>query len=296
MSAVEISKYRGPGLILLSALCFSTTGTSQALSPEGASPLVIGGVRLWVGCLFMLAWCFISKKNLSIVGWPLKRTIVSALGIVVYQLTFFVAVASTGVAIGTVVTCGSIPLVASIFGYILLKEKPPKIWYPATAAALLGLVFLSVTNNVETKPVGLLLAVCSGVAYALHIAFGKSLTQAYDPQVVVTVLFTIGGVVIFPVFIFFPTAWLASGQGALICLHLGLVTAAAGYSLYLAGLKHTLLSTATTINLSESLLAACWGIFLLGEQVTWLQILGMGLIFGSTVLLASRPGHAVRAS
>lgn len=289
MSSLEISKYHGPALILLSTLCFSTTGTSLALAPAGASPLVIGGVRLCLGCLFMLIWCFISKKSLSLKGWPLKQTLISALGIVVYQLTFFAAVAFTGVAVGTVVTCGSIPLAAGVLGYLLLKEKPVKIWYPATAIALAGLALLSVTDNLETKPAGLLLAVCSGLAYALHIAFGKSLTQTYDPGVVVTVLFTIGAIVIFPVFLYFPVNWMASGKGALVCLHLGLITAAAGYSLYLAGLKYTPLSTATTINLSESLLAACWGIFLLGEQVTGLQILGMGLIFGSTVLLTLMP-------
>lgn len=289
MSSSEISKYRGPALILLSTLCFSTTGTSQALAPEGASPLLIGGVRLCLGCLCMLAWCFLSKKSLSLKGWPLKQTFASALGIVVYQLTFFAAVASTGVAVGTVVTCGSIPLVASILGYLLLKEKPVKIWYPATAMALTGLVLLSVTDNMETKPTGLLLAVCSGLAYALHIALGKNLTQTHDPGVVVAVLFTIGAIIIFPVFLCFPVNWMASGRGVLICLHLGLITAAAGYSLYLAGLKCTPLSTATTINLSESLLAACWGIFLLGEHVTGLQILGMGLIFGSTVLLTLKP-------
>ena len=289
MSSLEVSKYRGPALILLSTLCFSTTGTSLALAPEGASPLLIGGVRLCLGCLFMLAWCFISRKSLCLKGWPLKQTLVSALGIVVYQLTFFAAVASTGVAVGTVVTCGSIPLAASILGYVLLNEKPAKIWYPATGMALIGLVLLSVTDNLETKPAGLLLAACSGLAYALHIALGKNLTQTHDPGVVVTVLFTIGAIIISPVFFCFPVNWMADGRGALICLHLGLITAAVGYSLYLAGLKCTPLSTATTINLSESLLAACWGIFLLGENVTGLQVLGMALIFGSTVLLTLKP-------
>ena len=35
------SRLAGPILILLSALCFSVTGTLQALAPAGATPWVI---------------------------------------------------------------------------------------------------------------------------------------------------------------------------------------------------------------------------------------------------------------
>ncbi len=280
-----VSQYRGPILILLATVCASTTGTAQAFAPEGASPLVVGAVRLWLGFAFMLAWCFLRGKKVSIKGWPVRRTVISALGIVFYQLTFFAAVASTGVAVGTVVTCGSIPLLASVLGYVFLREKPQRVWYPATAAALAGLALLSVTDNAETNLLGLLLAVAAGFSYSVYAAFGKSLTRTYDPGVVVTVLFGIGALAIMPVFFLFPVSWMFTGQGLMICIHLGLITAAASYTLYLSGLKYIPVSAATTINLSESLLAACWGVFLLGEQVLWLQITGMALIFGSTVLL-----------
>ena len=275
--------------ILLATLCFSTTGTAQALAPAGASPMLIGAMRLWLGFLCMLLWCRVSKKPISVKGWPLGWTFVSAVGIVLYQLTFFAAVASTGVAVGTVVTCGSIPVVASILGYALLREKPPRLWYPATAGAIAGLALLSITNNAHTTPQGLGLALAAGISYAVHATFARGLTQRYDPGLVVTVLFGIGAVLITPVFFYFPLAWIGTWRGAWICLHLGLITAAMGYSLYLAGLKWTAVSTATTINLSESLLAACWGICLLGEYVTLTQLLGMALLFIFTALLALRP-------
>ncbi len=48
----------GVWLILLAAMLWGTTGTSQALAPTGANPVVIGALRLAVGgaALLVLAW------------------------------------------------------------------------------------------------------------------------------------------------------------------------------------------------------------------------------------------------
>ena len=39
----------GPLCIILGALCFSTTGTVQALAPDGSHPLGIGALRMQIG-------------------------------------------------------------------------------------------------------------------------------------------------------------------------------------------------------------------------------------------------------
>ena len=71
----------------------------------------------------------------------------------------------------------------------------------------------------------------------------------------------------------------------LVALHLGLVATALGYGTFMAGLKTTPASTCATINLSEAIMAACWGIFLLGEQLGALHWAGMAMIFGAVTLL-----------
>jgi len=47
----------GPLCIILGALCFSTTGTVQALAPDGSHPLGIGALRMQIGALALWAWC-----------------------------------------------------------------------------------------------------------------------------------------------------------------------------------------------------------------------------------------------
>lgn len=277
---------KGPLLVILGSLCFSTTGTAQALAPDGATPLVIGAIRLWVGGIAMIAWCLLAKQLPSVKGWPVGRTILSALGILIYQLTFFMAVWRTGVAVGTVVAIGTTPIAGGILGIIFLKEKPAKIWYPATLVAIAGLCFLSLTDNIKADPMGLLLALTAGFSYGLYSVFSKSLVKDRNPGQVMTVLFIVGAVLITPVFFIHPTAWMASGPGIAVSLHLGIVTTALAYTLYLGGLKLTPVSAGVTLSLFEPFAAACWGIFLLHEPVTIQSIVGIILLFSSTTLLA----------
>lgn len=277
---------KGPLLVIVGALCFSTTGTTQALAPDGASPMVIGALRLWVGGLALLAWCAATKQLPSIKTWPKAVTLLSAFGVLFYQLTFFAAVWHTGVAVGTVVAIGTSPVAAGILGAIFLGEKPQKIWYPATAVAIAGLAFLSLTDNIKTEPLGLVLALIAGTSYSVYSVFSKKLVKEYSAVQVMSVLFFIGAVLITPVFFIFPMQWVASGPGIVVALHLGVITTAVAYSLYLAGLKLTPVATGVTLGLFEPFAAACWGIFLLHEPVGLQHIVGIVLLFSSTAILA----------
>lgn len=57
-----MTTFRAAILLLLGALCFSTTGMFQSIAPEDASPWIVGEARMSVGCLCLFAWCFFSHK------------------------------------------------------------------------------------------------------------------------------------------------------------------------------------------------------------------------------------------
>ena len=108
------AKYQGPIFILIASLCFSTTGTTQALAPEGATPQVIGGLRLLLGFIALFMWCLLTKRLPNLKTWPKAVTFISALGILGYQMFFFAAAKATGVAVSAVVACGFIPVATGI--------------------------------------------------------------------------------------------------------------------------------------------------------------------------------------
>ena len=76
---------KGPLLILLGALCFSTTGTVQALSPEGATPYVIGALRMLVGGLALLLWCAFRGELPRFWRWPMRGVVPSPLALLGFQ-------------------------------------------------------------------------------------------------------------------------------------------------------------------------------------------------------------------
>lgn len=281
---------RGPLLVLAGALCFSTTGFVQALAPEGATPYVIGGVRMMGGGLALLLWCALRGLLPRRDGWPpelvLKRVIPAVLALVGFQICFFRGVQEAGVAVGTVAAIGFSPVVVAVLGFLLLGEKPVKIWYASTALAIAGLILLNWRNGGSGGGgSALVLPLAAGFCYACYYVFSKPLGQRHPPETVMMVLCLAGGVCLSPVFFLYPTAWMLSLPGALVALHLGVITTALAFSLTLAGLRETPAAAAATLGLGEPLGAACLGIFFLHESVGVPALAGMALLLGGVVLL-----------
>ncbi len=100
--------------VLGAAFCFGTTGTTQQLGVPDISPVAVASARLLCGALFLFIFAFfIERRN---TGFHMPRTdlVIAGCGIAIYQLTFFSAVHSTGIAIATVTALGSAPTFSAI--------------------------------------------------------------------------------------------------------------------------------------------------------------------------------------
>ncbi len=279
---------KGPLLVLLGGLCFSTTGTVQALSPEGATPWAIGTLRMAIGGLALLVWCLFRERRFpQFWRWPLRCLVPATLSLLVFQLFFFRGVLEAGVAVGTVVAIGFSPIVVAVLGWFFLREKPSRRWYPATALALLGLVLLNASSVEEASLTRMFFPLAAGFSYACYFVFSKPLAQIASPTSVMAALCLLSGACLLPTFWMYPIAWIATPTGFLMALHLGVVTAALAFGLTLAGLKTTPASTASTLSLAEPLSAACLGIFFLQEPLSLPAAAGMAMIFFSVLFLVA---------
>lgn len=287
MNSASTTANRGFWFVLAAAICWGTTGTAQAFAPEGATPLAIGAVRLLVGGSALLLFA-LGRRQLRRQGWPPAATATVIGTIAGYQIFFFAGVARTGVAIGTVVAIGSAPILAGLLGLLLLGERPTTRWLLSTLLAVAGCALLIATGGeLQVDPLGVILAIGAGAAYALYTIASKDLLRVQPPDAVTAVAFFGGALLLAPLLFFVDLRWLAEPRGLLVALQLGLVATALAYMLYIRGLMSLPTATAVTLALAEPLTAAALGIFVLGEQLTAPALAGMALIFGGLVVLTA---------
>jgi DME family drug/metabolite transporter len=269
-----VRRLPGPVLILLAAVLWGTTGTSQALGPSGADPLAVGTLRLVVGAAGLGV---VALGGTSHTALPRVALLVTGLGIAAYQLTFFSAVQRAGVALGTVVAIGSAPVLAGAVGWLAERERPTRRWTAATVLAVAGVAaIVGVPGTAD--PAGIALALGAGLSYAVYAAGSKRLVRAVSPSRAMAAGFGTGALLLLPVLVLRPPSFLGDPGGLPMALWLGLATVTASYLLFGAGIRVTPIATTATLSLAEPLVATLLGVLLLGERPRPLAWTGMALV------------------
>ena len=274
--------------VLAAAALFGTTGTAQALGPDASDPLTVGAGRMLVGGLALVLvarWLRTGAARRG-VSWPAVAVVV--MGTAAYQPLFFAAVKETGVAIGTIVAIGSAPVITGAVEWLLQRERPSRLWLPATCLAIAGCALILLPGEAaEVASGGVVLALGAGLSYAAFTLAGKSLLHRdWAPADVAAVGFGGGAVVLLPLLVLGDNAWLGAADGVALVLYLGLIPTALAYTLFFRGLSILASSRVTTLTLAEPLTAATLGIVVVGESLTLLGVLGAVLVLAALGVLA----------
>jgi DME family drug/metabolite transporter len=275
--------------VLLAALCFATTGTAQALGPDGIPPVDVGAARIVVGGALLV---LVARLVPDAAGrWARKPVLLAAAGVAAYQLCFFAAVADTGVAVGTIVALGSAPALTGALEWVLTGRRPATRWFAATAPACAGVALLVLAGRGHTgvSAPGVALAVGAGAAYATYtLAAKRLLGDGHPPERVMAAAFGIAALALLAVPVLGDRGPLLSGGGIALALFLGVVPTAVAYVLFARGLRRLSAAETSTLTLAEPLTAGLLGAAVLGERLTALSGLGAGLVLAGLLVLAVR--------
>lgn len=284
----------GPVLVLAAATLWGTTGTAQALGPEGISPTAVAVIRM-AGGATLLIYAAVQRRTVplrTMWGWPLVSAIVA---MAASQPLFFSGVARTGVAVGTIVTIGSGPIIAGVMAWAIRGETVGARWVLATVVSVLGAVLLvsgGEAAGIDAGGVGLNLG--AGLAWAVYLIAAKSLLDHHPPVFVAAVVFAGAAILLAPGVLVVDTSWIATRQGLLVAGWLAVVSAALSYILFVHGLKGTPVAAAATLTLAEPLTAAILGMTLLDEPTRGTTVVGIALIAAGLLALArERPPEPV---
>ena len=274
-------------LVLVAAVLFGTTGTAQALGPE-ASPLAVGALRIAVGAALLAVAARALAPRVSGLRWSPHAVAGAAVGVAAYQLSFFAAVADTGVAVGTVVALGSAPALAGALARVVDGTPLTGRWAACTGLATAGVLLLVLSGSeARVSAPGIALALVAGASYAAYtVASKRLLDDGHAPEAVMARGFGLAALALLPVLVVVGPGELASPEGALLALYLGAIPTALAYVLFARGLRTIGAGETATLTLAEPLTASVLGAVVLAERPGALAVAGGALVLAGLAALA----------
>ncbi|MFE3187798.1 EamA family transporter [Nocardia sp. NPDC059240] len=285
----HFTSWRGSAPILIASVCWGTTGTAASLAPAGTPAAAIGSAGLVLGgSLLYLAGRGNRLRPSMSERWLL---VLGACAVAGYPVTFYPAVARTGVAVATVVALGSAPVFAGLLAWLTGRGRPGRRWCLATLLAVIGCTLLVLGPQLGDSAtsidlLGVALATAGGLTYAVYSLIGSTLIVRDHPSnTVMGTMFGLAAVLVLPVVLTAGTGWLATPRGAAVALHLAVVTTFLAYRLFGYGLRRASVETATTLTLVEPAVAAMLGVIVVGERLPLTSWAGMLILAGALALL-----------
>ena len=284
--------------VVAAGILFGTAGTAQALGPSNAVPLVVGIVRIQVGAVALLLVMprLGARRGRIPELWRRPPILVTALAAAAYQPLFFAAVSQVGVALGTLLAVGSEPVAAGVIGWLALRHRPSAGWIAATGIAVVGLALRSWGQLDGGSATGLLLGLGAGIASAAYTVAAKhQLDRGATAVEVPAASFVLGGLLLVPLLVGQPTAWLAEPAGLCLVAYLGVATMAIANVLLTRGIHGLPPGPVATLMLTDPVVATVLGVVVLGEALSPVAGLGVvlvlaGLVLQGLVLARAAPG------
>ena len=256
-------------------------------APAGADAYSVGSLRLLVGGATLLAVA--GRRGPGIFApWRRRVTLVGALGVAVFQLCYFLAVDRTGVAVGTVATIGSGPVLAGLLAAVRHRRTPARTWLTGTGISVAGVALLGLAGrSAAIDLTGIALAVCAGLGWATFATVGKSLIEAgEDSTAGMAAMFCGGAVLLAPLLLTHHPGWVLQGNGWWVTIYLGAITVGGAYTLYGFALRHLHTPTVITLTLLEPLTAAVLGAVVVHEGIRVAGWAGISLVLVGLVVTA----------
>ena len=294
-AVVTAQERRGAAAAVLgSAALFGTSGTARALLQPAAPAPGAAAARLIVGAAGLVAWASRTAEGREALLRLWRMPIIWAMGLTVaaYQVFFFLSMSRTGVAVGTLASLALTPFMAGILGWIMREGAPGYVWLVSTTLAIVGVTLLTVGAGDGRDVLGIVFGLLAGASYAFYTVFGvRFARQGEQPTHVLAASFGVSGAVLVPVFLLSGTWWM-SWSSILLILWLGLATTTLAYILFGMGLRFLQPGHIATLNLAEPVFATLLGVFVLGEVLGPLGVVGCALVIVGLGVLGIAEGRS----
>lgn len=271
--------------VVVASVLFGTSGTARSFLADDVSSFGIAAMRLLIGAAPLLFFAFLVHR--SSFRRPNREVIAAGCAMALFQVLFFQSISLTGVAVGTMVTIGSGPVIATAVECVVARRFSWSM-LGGVGVALIGLSMLvfgsAPLDGGQFSTQGVLSGVGAGACYAMYTHISKGLlTKGWAGSWVMAQSFSVSAIVC-GIFLFMvPMQWLFTPQAIVTVLYLGVATIAVPYLLYALSLARLSSAVVVTLTLIEPVTATALGAFLLQENITMLSWLGAVIILAGLI-------------
>ena len=286
--------------VALAALCWGLSGgIGGILIAEGWDAFVVSFYRGAIGLLFVLAWLALRPQGSGLGSRRLWFwSAIAGLGVAGNFALYFVSIAQ-----GSVVVAAMLMYCAPVFVYLvsfaLKLEQPTPLKWAAIVIVMLGIALLTGIYDTDTAGVtalGLAAGLLSGLSYAVFIFGFKYAAPHGSPQAILVIAFALLAVIlIWPGDADQTTTALSTSSWPLFAA-IGVLGAGLSFILYIVGLRHTAPAVASIVAMVEPVTASLFGVVVLNESLTGLQMLGITLILVTVTAVSADSSDRSRRS
>ncbi len=283
-------KFAGVGLVMLAAVCWGVSGgIADILMAKGWDPIVISLYRGGVGFICFLAWLlFRFRQNWTSSARLFIWSLLAGIGVAGNFAFYFLSIQASSIAVAATLMYTA-PVFVLLISFLFRIERSSWFKWGCIAGVLIGIALLTGVYNTDSISVSFLGAaagLAAGLSYALFIFGFKNASSLGKPQTALTIAFFSLCLILF---LFADkdeaAAALASSDIGWFLL-LGILGAGISFIVYMIGIRKTAPATASMVAMVEPVTASLFGVLLLGDHLTTIQILGMIVILATITTLS----------
>ena len=283
-------RFAGVGLVMLAAVCWGISGgIADILMTKGWDPIVISLYRGAVGLICFLVWLlFRFRQNWTFSPRLYVWSLLAGVGVAGNFTFYFLSIKASSIAVAATLMYTA-PVFVLLISFVLRIERSTWFKWGCISGVLIGITLLTGTYNTESLSVSFLGAaagLAAGLSYALFIFGFKNASSIGKPQTTLTIAFFSLCLILFLFADKDEAAAVVTSSDIGWFLLLGIVGAGISFILYVIGIRRTAPTTASMVAMVEPVTASIFGVLIIGDHLTAIQLLGMMVILVTITVLS----------
>lgn len=280
MKAKDSKEIIGSLMLLITAIIWGFAFVAQQVGGAVCGPFTFNAVRFVIGGLVLLPLLLIQKRTIT------KEALIGGIlcGICLFAGS---ALQQIGLQSSTAGKAGFITalyvILVPLTGLFLGKRIPGRNWFCAILA-LIGLFLLCVSSDFTIQTGDIWLFACAFV-FTAHILVIDYYSAKADGVVISCLQFFVAGILSTSFAVpMESTSFREILSSWMPILYTGVLSCGVAYTLQVVFQKNVKPSRASILLSLESVFATTGGWMLLGQAMTWKELLGCVLMFSATIL------------